>query len=146
MPIFIQLEVSITDLVFGSKIGQGACSTVKIATHKRTGERYAVKMFNVYDEKQAQQLYNEILLLTSFQCDALIGLKGAFHDEGSIGVILEFMDRGSLEFLCETDYPLEENVMGAIAFQMIWGLGFLHYERQIHRDIKPGNALMVISI
>ena len=119
-------------MVFGSKIGQGACSTVKIATHRRTGERYAVKMFNVYDEKQAHQLYNEILLLTSFQCDALIGLKGAFHDEGSIGVILEYMDRGSLEFICDASIPMEESVMGAIAFQMLWGLGFLHYERQVN--------------
>ncbi|RYH12704.1 hypothetical protein EON65_37560, partial [archaeon] len=29
-------------------------------------------------------------------------LQGAFHDSGSIGVILEFMDRGSLEFLMQS--------------------------------------------
>jgi mitogen-activated protein kinase kinase 9 len=141
-----QLEVSITDLNFGSRIGQGACSTVNVATHRRTGERFAVKMFNVYDEHQAQQLYAEILLLTSFQCDALVALKGAFHDEGSIGVIIEYMDRGSLEFMCEPDVVVNEPVLAAVAFQMLWGLGFLHYERQIHRDIKPGNALMVSGL
>lgn len=138
----IQLEVAITDLVLGNRIGQGACSSVNLAKHKKTGEVYAVKMFNIHDKKQASQLYNEILLLTSFQCDALIALKGAFHDQGCIGVIIEYMDRGSLDFLLDSDIEISEEVMAAIAFQMIWGLGYLHYEKQIHRDIKPGNALM----
>jgi serine/threonine protein kinase len=35
--------------------------------------------------------------------------------------------------------------MAAITFQIIWGLGYLHYEKQLHRDIKPGNILMVCS-
>ena len=38
------------DLQFGQQIGKGACSIVKIAHHKKTGENYAVKMFNIYDE------------------------------------------------------------------------------------------------
>eukprot|EP00601_Ochromonadales_sp_CCMP2298_P008049 CAMPEP_0173207488 /NCGR_PEP_ID=MMETSP1141-20130122/21960_1 /TAXON_ID=483371 /ORGANISM="non described non described, Strain CCMP2298" /LENGTH=497 /DNA_ID=CAMNT_0014133777 /DNA_START=160 /DNA_END=1650 /DNA_ORIENTATION=- len=138
----IQLEVSFHDLILGNRIGQGACSSVNLAKHKRTAETYAIKMFNVYDKGQASQLYNEILLLTSFQCDALISLKGAFHDEGSIGVILEYMDRGSLEFLCDDRLEVSEQVMAAIAFQICWGLGYLHYEKQIHRDVKPGNMLM----
>ena len=50
---------------------------------KTTGETYAVKMFNVYDQAQATQLHKEISLLTRVECDALITLKGAFHDEGT---------------------------------------------------------------
>jgi serine/threonine protein kinase len=136
------MEVSYNDLVLGRRIGQGACSSVNLAQHRRTGETYAIKLFNVYDRAQASQLYNEILLLTSFSCDALISLKGAFHDSGSIGVILEYMDRGSLEFIMAPAVRMSESVMASIAFQMVWGLGYLHYEKQIHRDIKPGNALM----
>jgi serine/threonine protein kinase len=119
---------------------------VNLAYHRHTKEVYAIKMFNIYDHAQASQLYNEILLLTSFQCDALISLKGAFHDQGCIGVILEYMDRGALDFLMDTDIRINEEVMAAIVFQIIWGLGYLHYERQIHRDIKPGNVLMVSDI
>lgn len=137
------MEVAFTDLILGNRIGQGACSSVNVARHKRTGEVYAIKMFNIYDKGQASQLYNEILLLTSFQCDCLISLKGAFHDEGSIGVILEYMDKGSLEFLMDEKIEINERVMAGISFQILWGLGYLHYEKQIHRDVKPGNILMV---
>lgn len=102
-----------------------------------------MKVFNVFDRTQASQLYNEILLLTSFQCDALISLKGAFHDHGSIGIILEFMDRGTLEFLKDPRVKSTELSVAGIAFQIVWGLAYLHYEKQIHRDVKPGNVLMV---
>jgi serine/threonine protein kinase len=139
----VQFEVSFSDLVIGSVLGKGACSSVYKAHHKRSGEKYAVKVFNVFDRTQASQLYNEILLLTSFQCDALISLKGAFHDHGSIGIILEFMDRGTLEFIKDPRIQSTELAIAGITFQMVWGLAYLHYEKQIHRDVKPGNILMV---
>ncbi len=138
-----KMEVQYSDLEMGDRIGQGACSSVNLARHKKTKEIYAIKLFNVCDQAQESQLFNEIFLLTSFQCDALIALKGAFHDQGCIGVILEYMDKGSLEFIMERSVGMAENVMAAISFQIIWGLGYLHYEKQIHRDIKPANILMV---
>ena len=103
-------------------------------------------MFNVYDKAQASQLYNEILLLTNIQCDTLITLKGVFHDEGSIGIIIEYMDKGSLEFIMEEHIQINEQVMASIAYQVLWGLGYLHYEKQLHRDVKPGNILMVSNL
>jgi serine/threonine protein kinase len=49
----VQMEVLFTDLILGRKLGQGACSSVYAATHRTTGEQYAVKMFNVYDKVSA---------------------------------------------------------------------------------------------
>lgn len=46
----IQMEVTYPDLIMGRRIGQGACSSVNMARHSETGEMFAVKMFNVYDE------------------------------------------------------------------------------------------------
>lgn len=39
----------------GRRIGQGACSSVNMARHSETGEMFAVKMFNVYDEVNLTQ-------------------------------------------------------------------------------------------
>lgn len=44
------MEVTYPDLIMGRRIGQGACSSVNMARHSETGEMFAVKMFNVYDE------------------------------------------------------------------------------------------------
>lgn len=58
--------------------------------------------------------------------------------------VLEFMDRGSLESLVKTT-KLSEPLVCAMAYQMIWGLSYLHFEKLIHRDIKPGNVLLSSS-
>lgn len=137
----IPMEVSPMKLVMGKRIGQGACSTVVVAHHRDTGERFAVKMFNVYDEGQSRQLQREIALLAYVTCDALISFKGAYHDEGKIGVIIEYMDRGSIEYLLDDYVEVSEPVMAAIMYQILWGLGYLHYDNRMHRDIKPGNVL-----
>jgi serine/threonine protein kinase len=137
------MQVRYADLIMGERIGHGACSNVNISIHKKTGEKYAIKMFNIMDKSQAAQLYKEITLLSSVDCEALIALKGAFYDHGVVGMIIEYMDRGSLEFILKESIDLSEAVLAAISFQIIWGLGYLHYENKLHRDVKPANILMV---
>jgi hypothetical protein len=115
----------------------------------RIGQHYAVKFFNIYDEAQADQLLREVTMLFTVQdCDALMTLKGAFHDEGRIGVILEvnrsdnikrlwdlmmtslqFMDQGALDFLMKCQ--CNEQVYAAIFYQILWGLGYLHFESKL---------------
>ena len=51
------------DLQFGRQIGKGACSVVKIAHHRKTGENYAVKMFNIYDEVRTIAALHILILI-----------------------------------------------------------------------------------
>jgi len=37
---------------------------------------------------------------------------------------------------------IPEDVLAAMAYQMLFGLGYLAYERRVHRDIKPQNILV----
>lgn len=99
-------------------------------------------MFSVYDKERRKQLQKEITTLSAVQCDALITFYGAFHKDGNIGVILEFMDRGSLEFILEPSIILNDRSMASITYQIMWGLAYLHYDNLLHRDIKPGNVLL----
>lgn len=137
----IDMDVCVSDLIIEGKIGQGACSSVNKAVHRRTGDSYAVKMFNIFNKSQRGQLFKEIYMLKDVQCEALVSFCGAFHTDGSVGVILEFMDRGSLDNI-KPSHHLTESALGGIIFQVLWGLGYLHHDRNVHRDIKPGNVLM----
>lgn len=61
--------------------------------------------------------------------------------------VLEFMDRGSLQSVLKEQaadkrLQLDANVLAAIAYQLLWGLSYLHHERMMHRDVKPGNILL----
>ena len=74
----------------------------------------------MFDRTRRKQLEGEIKMLASLSCDALINFYGAFLKDGNIGVILEYMDRGSLEILLEKDVELTEACLAAIAFQVAW--------------------------
>lgn len=139
----INMEVLPDDIEIGERLGQGACSTVYLARHRDTGDRFALKMFNVYDRSRRGQLLKEIKTLANVHdCDSLINFYGTFLKDGNIGVILEYMDMGSLEFLLDPKIRLTEIAFAGIAFQLIWGLAYLHFDRRIHRDIKPANVLL----
>ena len=75
-------------------------------------------MFSVYDKERRKQLQKEITTLSAVQCDALITFYGAFHKDGNIGVILEYMDRGSLEFILEPSVTLNDLAMTSISYQV----------------------------
>ena len=86
-------------------------------------------------------MLEEIVSLYDASCDCLIGFHGAFVLEGSITLALEYMDEGSLSSLVEHHGALPEHVLAAVLYQACWGLSYLHYEKRVHRDIKPQNIL-----
>lgn len=40
------------------------------------------------------------------------------------------------------DAGIPKPQLASIAYQMLWGVSFLHYENLLHRDIKPANTLV----
>lgn len=153
-------SLSIESLQLEDTVGRGACSVVKRARHFSTKEPLALKIFPIYDSQMREMLSKELRVLCSLQCDCLVKLIGAFFDvkDCTVNMVLEYMDRGSLEDLqtnvrtmlrSETPHSKErvaavvpESPSAAIAFQILWGMGYLHYEQRSHRDIKPANVLI----
>jgi serine/threonine protein kinase len=73
----------------------------------------------------------------------------------TVTLVLEYMDRGSLADLIiaakvEEDSGasttmIPEYAIASIAYQILWGLSYLHFEGVLHRDIKPANVLVSSS-
>ncbi|CAM9761435.1 unnamed protein product [Ectocarpus sp. 12 AP-2014] len=137
-------EIHQDDLRVFRELGRGACSVVKQAQHVETRKLYAIKVFSVFDKDKRSQLLKEVETLSSMECPSLINFVGGYLKDGSIHVVLEYMDRGSLSDVIHgwrgMDYG--EDLMAAITLQILWGLGYLHYEHHVHRDVKPQNVLL----
>jgi serine/threonine protein kinase len=79
-----------------------------------------------------------------------VKLYGAYFDEGTVKVVLELMDAGSLNDilkrikLLKNEQPyIEEPVLAKITQQILNGLMYLNIvSHQLHRDIKPANILI----
>ena len=70
----------------------------------------------------------------------------------TVTLVLEYMDQGSLADLIfaakvesEVSTMIPEYAIAAMAYQILWGLSYLHYEGVLHRDIKPANVLVSSS-
>lgn len=58
-------------------------------------------------------------------------------------IVLEFMDRGTLQDIIKKTGPIPEVILGGMAHQVLKGLEYLHKVRRVfHRDIKPSNILL----
>lgn len=56
-------------------------------------------------------------------------------DEGSLDTVLQEQMEGSTP-------RFSNSVLASISYQILWGLSYLHFERMMHRDVKPANILM----
>lgn len=61
---------------------------------------------------------------------------------GTVSLVLEYCGGGSLDTAVEAKGCRDEGVLARLAAHGLRGLGFLHSNRQLHRDIKPGNLLV----
>ena len=74
---------------------------------------------------------------------AIVGFKGYVFDPQTRHhfLILEYMDRGSLEDLIEKE-PLDQRYAVPIFYKILDGVRYAHEHGYIHRDIKPNNILL----
>ena len=73
-------------------------------------------------------------------CPYVLALYDAFTNPktGLINLVIEYMDGGSLADLVKAGGCSDEVVLTDLAGQVLEGLAYLHENKQIHRDIKPG--------
>jgi len=138
------------DLVILDEIGRGASGVVHRALQLQKFKLVAVKSIRVKDELSKYQIAKEIRALDAVvktkekEGNALIRKYGAFWepDNGSVRIVLEYMDGGSCDDLLSNWRAPLEHVLAAIAIGTLQGLKELHRGFRLHRDVKPANILL----
>ncbi|XP_010536872.1 PREDICTED: mitogen-activated protein kinase kinase 1-like [Tarenaya hassleriana] len=137
-------QLSLADLEVIKVIGKGISGNVQLVKHKLTCQFFALKVIRLnIEESTCRAISQELRINLSSQCPYLVSCYQSFCHNGSVSIILEFMDGGSLFDLLKKVERIPENILGAICKQVLQGLTYLHHERRIiHRDLKPSNLLI----
>ena len=136
-------------------IGSGAFSTIFVAikdenVDSRSGtiecRAYALKRLDKA-KINPQEIKREIttLLSISGKCENIIKYHDSDEDDFFQYLCLDLMDGDLHEFVENEDVnsvlKKDATIPVQVTKQIIGGLGFLHEQKFIHRDIKPGNIL-----
>lgn len=113
------------------------------------------QVIRVYDQKKRHQMVRELKSLyvnfvaindtaSKAACDELVVFYDAYTNPeiGSVSIVLEFMDQGSLEDHLQSGRRVSEQELASMAYCVLKGLAFLHEHHQLHRDIKLSNMLI----
>lgn len=138
-------------------IGRGTAGVVTKCLHVTALRIVAVKAVQKFDATKRESTVAEIRALhkrmiaftdtRGEDSSSIVGFFDAFlpSSGGSVNLVLEWMDGGSLEDLVERKKKegkqLPEDFISVACRRMLKGLCELSEERLLHRDMKPANVL-----
>jgi len=129
-------------------LGKGSSSVVYKAVDLHSLRLVARKQLPMYDDQKRKQLVQELRALRSNQgpgaCPHIVQFYDAFSSPqiGSVSMVVEYMDGGSLQDMIDLKGTLPEPVLGPVAHKVLLALDWLHTHQRMHRDIKPANLLI----
>jgi len=123
------------------ELGSGAFSVVVKATHKESGETFAVKIVDK-NSTGCKEMFEEISVMALLQHQNIVNFREIFDRKDGYYVVLEFITGGELfDRIIELQRYSEKEATHVMR-QALGGLKHMHERDFAHRDLKPENLLL----
>ena len=126
------------------ELGSGGFATVYRVTDVKTNKEYAMKVLSkekYTKPKTLEKLKSEISIQASLHHPNVLGSFGHYDDYKYYYILLEFAPGKSVRDLVRKERRLPERRVVQIIKDVLLGVGYLHDNRIIHRDLKLENFL-----
>lgn len=134
----------------GPVLGSGISGMVRLATHKATGIKYAVKVLDlglVESPDGLEQLREEIYIMCQLDHPNIVRLEEVYESHSEIYLVQELCLGGELfDRLDEQpDYHYTEGECARLVKQMLSAVRYLHSRGVIHRGKSYNRSLFAIG-
>ncbi|CAG8609755.1 15880_t:CDS:10 [Funneliformis mosseae] len=130
---------SVGNYVLEKTLGEGSYGKVKLATHKLTGRKVAIK---IIPKIHAENLTREIHHHRYLHHPNIISLLEVIPTETKIYIVLEYCEGGELYDFLVVRGRLRENLARKMFGQLCRAVKYCHDRRVVHRDLKLENILL----
>jgi hypothetical protein len=122
-------------------IGEGAFAKVKIASHKLTGVRVAVKIIykaRLIRDNELFRAYDEVEVLKRLRHKNIVRLYQVVDAPDRLYLVMEYLPNGELfDYIVANDRIHNEKDAKWIFYQAIKAVHHCHTHGVAHRDLKP---------
>ena len=134
----------IANYILKEDIGEGNFGKVKLAIHRETGEKFAIKILNKKQIKikMKNTIFKENEIITKFNHINVIFVFAIIDDPDNYYIVMEYCKTGELfDYIVAHQY-LSEEESAIFFYQLINGVEYIHSKGIAHRDLKPENLLL----
>jgi serine/threonine protein kinase len=128
------------------RLGSGGMSNVYKATDRILERTVAVKILAEHlhdDERFVERFRREALAVAKLIHPNIVQVYDTGEDAGRHYIVMEFVDGRSGAQILQRQGPVEPGIATEIGVQACAGLDYAHRRGIIHRDVKPGNLMVV---
>ena len=130
----------------GDRLGSGGMSTVYMATDRVLERTVAVKILAEHlsdDDKFVARFRREALAVARLIHPNIVQVYDTGVDQGRHYIVMEYVEGRSVAQLLQRRGRLGSEVAVAVGVQACAGLEYAHRQGIIHRDVKPGNLMVI---
>jgi eukaryotic-like serine/threonine-protein kinase len=130
----------------GERLGTGGMSNVYKATDRILERTVAVKILAEHlsdDERFVARFRREALAVAKLIHPNIVQVYDTGVDEGRHYIVMEYVEGRSGAQILQRQGPVEPEIAAEIGIQSCAGLDYAHRRGIIHRDVKPGNLMVV---
>ena len=140
-----KLQVSLCDFMMHNKLRNESCGAVYLVKFLSNMKNYIIKQINksfVEHEKLTKTLKLEKLILTKIDNPFIYKMKYVFETPANIYFVIDFNQVENLQQRLLKASRLTEDTVRFYGAQIALGIGELHKNNIIHRDIKSDSILL----
>lgn len=125
-------------------IGKGNFAVVKMARHRITKSRVAIKIIDKshLDESNLEKVNREVQIMKLLNHPHLLKLYQVMETNNMLYIVMEYATRGEMFAHIDKNGKLSEPEARKLFWQILSAVEYCHNNRVVHRDLKTENLLL----